>query len=101
MMAVQVSWRTWGIARQKSNPTFMAVWVIELGRWDIRNALNKGEDHKAKFDRYVDKGIYRILKSIGEKEFDDIDEPVRQVILIFDMEGYGIEQLQSLPGKIT
>ena len=76
----------------------LTVWIIELGRWDIKSALNNGSDYKATFDRYVDKLMYRILRSIGEKEFEDIDEPVRQVTLIYDMEGYGIEQLQSLPG---
>ena len=76
----------------------LTVWIIELGRWDIKGALNNGTEHKATFDRYVDKVIYRILRSIGEKDFEDIDESVRQVTLIFDMEGYGIEQLQSLPG---
>ena len=73
------------------------VWVIELGKWDIKSALESGLETRELLDKYRDKGIYRIIRSIGELDPDDDSVP-KEALGILDMEGYTLEQLSSGPG---
>lgn len=74
------------------------VWILELGRWDIKGAIEAGGEVKEMFDKYVDKGIYNILSSVGERDPDNEDDP-KEVIGIIDLDGYNFEQLNSIRGK--
>ena len=76
---------------------FSSVWVLEFGKWDIRKAVEQGEDYEAMLHKYIDQFICRIIKSIGDKA--TADGPVTQLVVIYDMEGLSSYQLASPRGK--
>ena len=78
---------------------FPTVWIVEFGKWDIKRILDKGGKTQEEFYKYVDQWTYTILNSLGLKATPE--EPVKECIVIFDMEGYSLEQLNSSKGKKT
>ena len=60
-------------------------------------ATEQGEEQKAIFQKYMYQLIYRVMTSIGERATKD--NPVRSMVVIWDMEGFTVRQLASLNGR--
>ncbi|CAG7698269.1 unnamed protein product [Allacma fusca] len=69
------------------------VWVVEFGKWDLRSILERGEIWDKLFDKYVDKFLWRLWKSLPIKATPE--KPVKECVVIFDMEGYDLQQMNS------
>ena len=70
---------------------------MEFGKWDILKAIQRSHDYKEQFQKYVDQFLYRILKSIGEQATDE--DPVKHLVMIYDMEGFAFNQLATPEGR--
>lgn len=72
---------------------------MEYGRWDIKDIVLKGEESEKELEKYVDWMIYKFIKSAGDKATPE--NPVKEAILIVDMEGYNFDQLNANEGKVN
>ncbi|CAG7835036.1 unnamed protein product [Allacma fusca] len=69
------------------------IWVGELGKWDARKVIERGEDSKKMLRKYIYQGIYRLLESL---KFNNTDcPPPKEVIGILDVEGFNYRQIAS------
>lgn len=87
------------LLREATSDLFLvSVWVVEFGRWDMKDVILKGEESEKELQKYIDWAIYKMIKSIGDKSTPE--NPVKEATLIFDMEGYNFEQLNTTEGKV-
>ncbi|CAG7719489.1 unnamed protein product [Allacma fusca] len=70
------------------------IWILEFGKWDIRSALEKGEDVAANLDKHIDTAIWNFLDSTKTRSTSE--DPVTEFVVIIDANGYSFHQLNSL-----
>ncbi|CAG7826569.1 unnamed protein product, partial [Allacma fusca] len=69
------------------------IWVVEVGKWDIRTILERGEKWEKLFDKFMDKWLWRVINSTKTKATED--SPVTELDLIIDADGMDYRQLSS------
>ncbi|CAG7821018.1 unnamed protein product, partial [Allacma fusca] len=71
------------------------VWVLEAGKLDFRRVVEPGEESLATAKRYLFQAIFNIIRSFLEA--DSGDKEVRKALVILDMEGFSLKQVNSAP----
>ncbi|CAG7831689.1 unnamed protein product [Allacma fusca] len=71
------------------------LWILELGKWDIRKIVLSGNKTVSNFHKFVDKAIFNIINSMDLNSTEP-DSP-SQVAGLIDMDGFDYTQLASVP----
>ncbi|CAG7837196.1 unnamed protein product, partial [Allacma fusca] len=86
---------------QKNYPYYLSgfdddgrpIWVVEIGKWDIKSAVERGEEWEKIFTKYCNQWLYRVIQSVGLKSTEE--NTVKEAITIHDYEGFSLDQLNS------
>ncbi|CAG7831926.1 unnamed protein product [Allacma fusca] len=74
------------------------IWVVEVGKWDLRSVIERGPEWEKLFDTYADKILWEFWNSTNIKT--TLEFPVKDGVLIVDFDGLDRNQLQS-PGAVA
>ncbi|CAG7639351.1 unnamed protein product [Allacma fusca] len=69
------------------------IWVLEFGKWDIPTILARGSKWEKALDKHVDQWLWKMYDSIGMRS--DPEDPVKEAVVIIDMDGYNLKQINS------
>ncbi|CAG7725511.1 unnamed protein product [Allacma fusca] len=91
---------------QKSFPYYHAgydyekrpVWVAEIGKFDFRDIVAKGDKSIVEAKRYLFQAVLNGIFSIAA--MDTEEQEIKDTFVIFDMEGASIKQLNFLPSWV-
>ncbi|CAG7725811.1 unnamed protein product [Allacma fusca] len=65
------------------------VWVLEFGKWNLRDIVEQGKDAVIEFDKYVNQVILNVYNSTITKH------EIVPAIIILDLDEYELSQLTS------
>ncbi|CAG7817726.1 unnamed protein product [Allacma fusca] len=71
------------------------VWFIEMGKYNVREQIERGPEYAHNLTEYMFQGIHRAMKSMIAR--DTPEKEVRNVVLIADCEGLDIIQTAHVP----
>ncbi|CAG7819718.1 unnamed protein product [Allacma fusca] len=71
------------------------VWIAEVGKYNVREQVEKGPEAAQNLSRYLFQGVFRLFESMIVK--DSPTKEIRNVFVIGDWEGLDITQSTHLP----
>ncbi|CAG7835790.1 unnamed protein product [Allacma fusca] len=73
------------------------IWVGQMGRWNVRRVVERGEKSRENFRKYIEQMVYNIGKSVKlNKNTTSCSNPEEEVTGIIDLEGFNYFQLSSV-----
>lgn len=79
------------------NSWLFPVYLLEYGKWDVRKAIEDGHEQELKL--YIQQMLKRTADGMQIRSTPD--QPVTQLNVITDMEGYGARQATYPKGEKT